>query len=98
MISIQRDLQEDFSGALMTIEEANKNFPSSPIFDRYKLDIYLLAKDNDKALELISKILVNDPDNSQLSLRRAVLHDERIKEIKATEPLDSLALQNELAL
>ena len=47
---------------------------------------------------LISKILVNDPDNSQLSLRRAVLHDERIKEIKANEPLDSIALQNELAL
>lgn len=98
MISIQRDLQEDFSAALITIEEANKNFPSSLVFDRYKLDIYLLAKDNDKALELISKILVNDPDNSQLSLRRAVLHDERIREIKASEPLDSLALQNELAL
>ena len=98
MISIQRDLQKDFSAALITIEEANENFPNSPVFDRYKLDIYLLAKDNDKALELISKILVNDPDNSQLSLRRAVLHDERIKEIKANEPLDSIALQNELAL
>jgi tetratricopeptide (TPR) repeat protein len=98
MISIQRDLQQDFSAALITIEEANENFPNSPVFDRYKLDIYLLAKDNDKALELISKILVNDPDNSQLSLRRAVLHDERIKEIKATDPLDSIALQNELAL
>lgn len=98
MISIQRDLQKDFPAALATIEEANNDFPDSPVFDRYKLDIYLLSKDNDKAIELISEMLISDPDNSQLSLRRAVLHDERVKEIKSTEPLDSMALQNELTL
>ncbi len=98
MISIQRDLQQDFPAALGTIEDANKDFPNSPVFNRYKLDIYLLAKDNDKAIELISELLLNDPDNSQLSLRRAVLYDARLKEIKTTEPLDSIALQNELTL
>lgn len=98
MISIQRDLQMDFPAALATIEEANKDFPNSPVFDRYKLDIYLLSKDNDSAMQLISELLIKDPDNSQLSLRQAVLHDDRVKEIKSTEPLDSVALLNELTL
>lgn len=98
MISIQKDRQKDFPAALKTIEEAENNFPDSPVFSRYKLDIYLLAEDNKNALGLISEMLEENPKNSQLVLRKAVLHDARIKEMKASEPIDSLALQNELAL
>lgn len=98
MISIQRDLQKDFPAAINTIEEAKLKFPDSPVFDRYKLDIYLLEKDNEKAIDLLSEMLIKNPENDQLALRKAVLHDERIKEIKAAEPIDSLALEKELKL
>ncbi|MBO3698038.1 lipopolysaccharide assembly protein LapB [Roseivirga sp. E12] len=94
MISIQRDLQKDFPAALITIDEAKKDFPNSAVFDRYKLDIYLLSKDNEKAIDLITEILKTDTENDQLALRKAVLYDEEIKEIKANPEMDSAALQS----
>ncbi len=98
MISIQRDLQKDFPAALATIELAKADFPNTPTFDRYKLDIYLLSNENDKAMTLIDEMLLSDPDNDQLALRKAVLHDEKIKEIKSAQEVDSVALQKELKL
>jgi len=97
MISIQRDLQKDFPSALVTIDKAKSDFPNSPVFDRYKLDIYLLSDENEKAIDLITEILKTDTDNDQLALRRAVLYDDRIKELKAETVTDSLALRNAIA-
>lgn len=94
MISIQRDLQKDFPSALVTIDKAKSDFPNSPVFDRYKLDIYLLSKEDEKAINLITEILKTDTDNDQLALRRAVLYDDRIKKLKTEAQTDSMALQN----
>ncbi|MFY0594746.1 tetratricopeptide repeat protein [Roseivirga sp.] len=98
MISIQKDTQKDLEAALATIEKANSHFPESSVFNRYKLDILLDQEQNREAIALIAEILEKEPKNSQLALRKAVLHDQFIAEIKGITPLDSLGLQQELEL
>ncbi|OEJ99938.1 tetratricopeptide repeat protein [Roseivirga misakiensis] len=96
MISLQKDTQKDIAGALSTIEQANSDFPESSVFNRYKLDILLDQEENRAAIGLIDQIMEKEPNNNQLLLRKAVLHDKFIAEIKGTEPLDSAALQQEI--
>jgi len=98
MVSIQKDSQKDLEGALETIENAKKDFPESYVFDRYKLDILLASERDREAIDLISEILERDSVNSQLSLRKAVLHDKFITKLKEVSPLDSAALQQEIDL
>ena len=96
MVSIQKDSQEDYTGALSTIEDAKRDFPESEVFDRYKLDILLLQERDRDAINLIEKMIEHSDPNGQLTLRKAVLHDKFIKDIKDTTPLDSAALQQEI--
>lgn len=96
MVSIQKDSQEDYSGALTTIEDAKRDFPESEVFDRYKLDIFLLQERDREAIDLIQELIDDSDPNGQLMLRKAVLHDKFISEIKDTTPLDSAALQQEI--
>jgi len=98
MVSIQKDSQKDLEGALETIENAKKDFPESYVFDRYKLDILLASERDREAIDLISEILERDSVNSQLSLRKAILHDKFITKLKEVSPLDSAALQQEIDL
>lgn len=96
MVSIQKDSQEDLEGALTTIEQAKLDFPESEVFDRYKLDIFLLQERDRDAIDLIAEMLEQPDQNGQLALRKAVLHDKFISKIKDTDPLDSAALQMEI--
>lgn len=95
MLSIQKDLQKDFKGALETIELAKQDFPGSQTYDRYKLDILLLSSQNKEAIDVIVELLTKSPKDDKLLLRKAVLHDALVKEIKAKTTIDSLALQKE---
>lgn len=92
MISIQRDLQKDLEGALTTIEGAMSDFPDVISFGRYKLDVLLLSKQNEQALELLDQLLEKTPDDVPMNLRKAVLLDEKNKELKSDPEIDSLQL------
>lgn len=96
MVSIQKDTQKDYAGALATIEQAKLAFPQSEVFDRYKLDILLIQERDKDAINLISEMLEKSDQSGQLALRKAVLHDKFISEIKRTPPIDSIALQAEI--
>lgn len=96
MVSIQKDTQKDFDGALVTIEQAQLDFPDSEVFDRYKLDIFLAQERDRDAIDLIAEMLKKSDQNGQLALRKAVLHDKFIGQIKSASLLDSAALQTEI--
>lgn len=94
MFIIQKEHRKNPDLALEILKEAQSAFPENYSFQKYEVDMLILANKKREALDLLDVLSKKYPKNMALLLNKALLSDEEFKQRKSS--LDSSQYSLEL--